>query len=134
MSYQTDNTSKWETAFGEGLVWACIAFPASLVIFLMLWWLSQAFDLEIYILSCLFYPAKIISEYLIARQILCNENIFGYLLIAVSAPWMVIGFIFGACRGFFFKPSAMAERDGCLKTSFYVVLAAIIGVVLIFVY
>lgn len=134
MACQSEYNSKWETALGEGLVWACIAFTASLVLFLIIAGLSEACGVEILFLPYLYYPSYIIAEYLIARQILCNENVFGFLLIAVSAPWMIIGFIFGMGRGFFFRPSSMSEKDGCLKTSFYVVLAALVGVVLILVF
>jgi len=134
MAGQGENNSKWENALNEGLLWACIASFASMVIFLLLLVLSETCGIEIFILSCLFYPAKIIPEYLIARQILCNENVFGFFLIGISAPWMVIGLILGMVRGYFFKPSAMSERDGCLKASFYVVLAVLAGVALIFIY
>jgi hypothetical protein len=134
MAGQSEDNSKWENALNEGLLWACIASFASLVIFLILCWLNEISGVDILFLSYLFYPARIISEYLIARQILCNENVFGFFLIGISAPWMIIGLILGMVRGYFFRPSALSERDGCLKASFYFVLAVIAGVALIFIY
>ena len=118
MAGQSENNSKWKTALKEGLLWACIASFASLVIYLIILALSETCDFEIYILSCLYYPAKIIAEYLIARQILCNENVFGFFLIGISAPWMIAGLLLGMVRGYFCSPSAMSEKDGCLKASF----------------
>lgn len=132
MSYQIKYDIRWETALKEGLVWACIACFASWVIFLILCCLNAACGVELLLVGYLYYPAKIIADYLCSRRILSNENVMGFLLIAVSAPWMITGFMFGACRGFFFRPSSMSEKDGCLKASFYIVLATIIGVVLIF--
>lgn len=129
MAYQNENNSKWGTAFKEGLVWACIAFIGSWGVFFVVLCLFGRETLRI-----LFAPSIAISDYLILKDILSNENMLGSVLIALVVPWMIIGFIAGALRGFFFRPSAMSEKDGCLKASFYVVLAVLIGVALIFIY
>jgi len=129
MTYQSEDNSKWETALGEGLVWACIAFTVGWVVFFVALCLVDAETLRI-----LFLPSVLFSDYLISKDILSNENMMGSVLITLVAPLVVIGFITGAFRGFYCGASAMCEKRGCLLTSFFVLLATLAGVILILVF
>lgn len=131
MASEIEN-SKWETALEEGLLWACIAFASSLAVFFLLAILDETLGFGL--LRGFFAPSIALCDHLILKGILSNENFLGALLIAFAAPWMIIGFVLGALRGCFCKPSALSEKRGCLLMSFYVVIAVLIGVALILVF
>ena len=131
MASEIENNT-WETALEEGLLWACIAFASSLAVFFSLAFLDETLGFGL--LRGFFAPSNALCDYLILKGILSNENFLGALLIAFAGPWMVIGFILGAFKGCFFKPSALSEKRGCLLTSFYLVIAVLIGVGLILVF
>ena len=134
MTRQNEHNSKWETALEEGLVWACIAFVASWVIFIILCFLDSSCGIELDLIKRLFNPVGVMTDYLSLKGIISRDNWPGGMLVCYAAPLMVMGFIAGALRGFYFGSSVMSEKRGCLLTSFYVVLAALAGVSLILVF
>lgn len=134
MACKGDCSSKREAALMEGLVWACIAFILSWVIFIVLCLLDSSCGVELNLIKTLFYPVGVMTDYLSVKGILSRDNWPGGMLLCYVAPWMVIGFIIGALRGFCFGASGLSVNRGCLLTSFYVVLAVLAVVILILVF
>ena len=131
-SESANNT--WETALEEGLLWACIAFASSWAVFFGLAFLDETLGREFGLIKTLFSPVGVMTDYLRVKGFISPDNWPGGLLVCYAAPWMMIGFVLGTFRGYFFKPSALSEKRGCLLTSFYVVIAVLMGVGLILVF
>ena len=133
MSNQYEKKTVLRAAIAEAVVWACIAFSASWVVFFIGSIIQESAGYKCEILRVLFYPVDATTKCLISKNIISSENWPGGLLIGCAIPWMIAGFLFGFYRGASSRPSAMSEKPGCLMASAVVILMALIVTVLLFV-
>ena len=131
MSDRIGNNIVWRTVIAEALVWACIAFAASWIVFFLGSVIQEACGYGCDILRWLFYPVSATTKYLVSKRIISSDNWPGGLLVGYAIPWMIVGFLFGAYRAKSSRVSAMARRPGCLIMSAVVITTALVAVALL---